>query len=262
MPCRCNARALVGVAREMKGRFENNLYLHPQEPFHIVAAGDVQRKQDMQRTLEEQGIEEPVHIQDVFCAYPMELVLSVCTHPISNDVASTPEFVDFQIEYVKNGGRILLGLFSHMQQYLVQSAKFLPSYHCFSVCTNYHFEKLQLGIVHQPLHPAMANVSKVEGYVTLPCQILPGAELIAQYSNGDPLVAERKVERGIILQVNFSIPSKRSFSNYFDPDTTDMAIMIGNIVRYCAHGRKRLNMGLKLWNNYKNRSMVDVSIVW
>lgn len=90
-PCICNARALLGIAREKKELFENNLFEYPQEPFHMVAAGDTERVQDMQRILEEQGIEEPVHIHKTLCNYPHELLLSICVHNISSDSASTPE---------------------------------------------------------------------------------------------------------------------------------------------------------------------------
>lgn len=137
-----------------------------------------------------------------------------------------------------------------MQQFLFASTKFLQSYHCFTSGNDYLFQNLALGTVHKPTHPVMKNVKKVLCHVTVPCKMEQGADLIASYANGHPLVAERQIEHGGIIQLNFSIPSKRSFSNYFDPDTTDMAILIGNCVKYFAQKRRRLNdIHQRLWKN-------------
>ncbi|HRZ82174.1 MAG TPA: choice-of-anchor D domain-containing protein, partial [Candidatus Hydrogenedentes bacterium] len=97
-----------------------------------------------------------------------------------------------------------------------------------------------LGTVHDPAHPIMAGVTSFNGgsasYRPTTTTVYPGTTLVAEWSDGHPLVAVADVNGAHRADVCFFPPSSDTGSNRWDT-TTDGARMLANALSWTISGQ-------------------------
>jgi hypothetical protein len=94
---------------------------------------------------------------------------------------------------------------------------------------------LTLGKVHKPSHPIMKDVECFDGGESsffCPGELDPVASVIAEWSNGFPLVAELQ-PKGRVIALNFFPPSSDTGDERFWVSSTDGARLLVNALTYC-----------------------------
>jgi hypothetical protein len=100
--------------------------------------------------------------------------------------------------------------------------------------SDYAFGPLTLGAVAQPDHPIMAGVASFDGGFASYHSVgglTPGAALIASWSDGDVLVAEKSSHD---VALNFFPVSSDVFSFYGWDSSTQGALLMGNALKYVS----------------------------
>lgn len=105
---------------------------------------------------------------------------------------------------------------------------------------------LTLGTVHNPSHPVMAGVTNFNGGQSSyhnTGTVASGADLIADWSNARPLVAEMPGFAAAIIGLNFYPPSNLSRADFWE-SSTDGGVMMANALNYVlgAAGSFRLRI--------------------
>lgn len=117
-----------------------------------------------------------------------------------------------------------------------------------------------------PLHPIFYRVKKPfsggswAGHVE--CKVDPRSLLIAQWCNGNPLIAERAIGEARVVALNFgAISSAIGVSDYWSPEDTDNHLIIYNAVKYASKLKIRDWRAtlFTIWTTRK-RSYTDVII--
>jgi hypothetical protein len=96
--------------------------------------------------------------------------------------------------------------------------------------------ELFLGTIYDHNHPVLANVNSFSGGTNSfhgTGSLNPNATLIADWTNGRPLIAELDTFAGRVLSLNFYPPSSDSRADFWDA-TTDGAILMANALNYTA----------------------------
>jgi hypothetical protein len=92
---------------------------------------------------------------------------------------------------------------------------------------------LTLGAIAQPGHPIMAGVTNFSGGIASWHSlgpVSPGSSLVASWSNGSPLVAERS---GVDVGLNFLPPSSDIYFNLWD-SSTQGGLLMANALTYVS----------------------------
>lgn len=140
-------------------------------------------------------------------------------------------------DYVDGGGGVVLGVFSNASGGL-QGRWASGGYDPIDPNGQTNDPQLFLGTVHDALHPVMTGVSSFDGGSgswRSTGGLSPGATLIADWSNGDPLVAEMPNFNGRIISLNFLPPSTDSGTNdsFWNPGTDGDLLMV-NAINYVS----------------------------
>ncbi|MCP4711813.1 MAG: DUF1565 domain-containing protein [Planctomycetes bacterium] len=116
---------------------------------------------------------------------------------------------------------------------------------------------LTLGTIHSPLHPALKDVASFDGGSSSyhgTGGVNAEGTLIAEWSNGKPLIAEMQKFVGRVLSVNFFPPSSDARSDFWDA-TTDGDILMANALNYVSDGMLTTTFA---GGNSNNGAMFDI----
>ena len=155
-------------------------------------------------------------------------------HDFGGDLSA---FGDVLADYVDSGGGVVLGVFSNASGGL--GGRWASGgYDPLNPAGQINGPQLFLGTVHNPAHPVMDGVSTFDGGSgswRSTGGVNPGATLIAEWSNGDPLITEMPGFNGRIISLNFLPPSSDSGTNssFWNP-ATDGDLLMANAVTYVS----------------------------
>lgn len=96
-----------------------------------------------------------------------------------------------------------------------------------------------LGAIHEPGHPILNGVSSFDGGPNgaqpATTTVYPGVTLVAEWSNGHPLIATRNVNGSQRVDLAFYPPSADVISGWWNP-ATDGDLLMANALIYAAGG--------------------------
>ncbi len=127
----------------------------------------------------------------------------------SNQGLSDPQSVvagDALAAYVDQGGCVIEAVFSqYSTSFDIQGRWRTENYSCIAPTASNIYSSGSLGTVNQPGHPIMAGVQTVtvNSYRTGDTTLLPGANTVASYTDGQILVAAREDKPGRVVWVGW-----------------------------------------------------------
>ena len=144
-------------------------------------------------------------------------------------------------DYVDGGGGVVQAAFSFWplpSRYGIGGRWNDDGYAVFQLAGPSDPTSLTLGTVHEPGHPILAGVSSFEGgsssYHNKVPGVTAGATLIADWSNGVPLIAENTSGfSGRVIGLNFYPLSSDCRSDFWDT-ATDGALLMANALNYAS----------------------------
>ncbi|KAB2950197.1 MAG: hypothetical protein KJ057_17460 [Phycisphaerae bacterium] len=203
----------------------------------IVAAADQVWADEVRNQLNSTGLLGPVDLYDARSGTPTLAQLqnydSVLTFS-DFAYADRDALGNVLADYVDGGGNVVQATFAFLSGIDLGGRWLSGGYAAlnsggFDCCT-----PLTLGTVHQPGHPVMAGVSSFNGGSSsyhAPTTVASGAIAIADWSNGQPLVAEMPGFNGAIFALNFYPPSSVSRGDFWDSNT-DGEWLLANALAY------------------------------
>ncbi len=163
--------------------------------------------------------------------YDAVLVYSDCTFSDPNQVG------DVLADYMDSGGGVVTATFAFTSfSYGIfgrlQSAGYLP----FTMGS--YTSGIQLSLVGvQPQHPILNGVISFNGgtssYHNTAIAVTSGSTLVANWSNGEPLIATKVPTLGRIVGLNFFPPSSDARSDFW-VSSTNGALIMGNALIWAA----------------------------
>jgi Zn-dependent metalloprotease/subtilisin family serine protease len=137
--------------------------------------------------------------------------------------------------YVDAGGAVVTTVFEVANNNL--AGRWTNDYRAIVSSSQTNGPLLTLGTVPLPNHPIMNGVSRFSGgtssYRAGSITLLPGCEVVANWSNGDPLIVTREVGRSRRVDLNFYPVSSTSRSDFWDT-TTDGSLIMANALKWAA----------------------------
>ena len=157
-------------------------------------------------------------------------------------------FGDVLADYVDNGGGVVLATFAFNAgggngiSGRISTGGYLP----FTLGSAYAPGNLTL-IKDAPAHPILNEVSSFNGgnasYHNAPINTTPGTELVAHWSNNQPLVGAKQLAPGRIVGLNFYPPSS-DVSSYFWQSGTDGGLLMANALLWAAQHTNDISLSV------------------
>lgn len=150
---------------------------------------------------------------------------------------------DLLADYVDNGGGVVVSVFTNCNNLRngFLKGRFLDgNYHPILPARQHDTNgkrPLTLGRVHDPTHPIMSHVRTIDGGKSsffCPGGIQPGGKLVADWSNGVPLVVDLPKNKGTVVGINFFPPSCDTGDPRFWNSNSDGAIVLANSLAYAG----------------------------
>lgn len=149
------------------------------------------------------------------------------------------------------------------------SGNFQRFYHPLSYVHKYDTSsEPHLGKVADPAHPIMQNVSKFFSHsLSHHTHSQPASNMVhvvANWSNGFPLIAERVNPRGnaIVVALNMTVASHSAFSGFWNKETCDGAWIVHNSILYAANWGKKRDWRRQMMRFTTNKTLTNVHIVF
>ncbi|KAK5583898.1 hypothetical protein RB653_005502 [Dictyostelium firmibasis] len=173
---------------------------------------------------------------------------------------------DVLSDYVDNGGGVVVTVFTNCNNLRngFLKGRFLDqNYHPIIPARQHDTngkKPLSLGKIHAPDHPILHGVKSLEGgrssFFCLGA-INPEAKLVAEWSNGVPLIADLRKKKGRVVALNFFPPSSDTGDPRFWNSNTDGSLMMANSLVYVGKSsifRKSRLEGASYVSDSKNKS--------
>lgn len=143
-------------------------------------------------------------------------------------------------EYVDSGGGVVLAVFANSSPDAEDGPAGRWESHVYQIVTPHAGTTAgaaTLGTVHDPGHPIMAGVTSFDGgsssFRPTSTDLVPSAELIAEWSDGKVLAAVREDTVGARVDLGFYPPSDAVMPGFWDA-TTDGDLLLVNALLYAA----------------------------
>ena len=137
-------------------------------------------------------------------------------------------------DYVDGGGGVVQAVFSFHTSIPIGGRWQSDGYSPLTYGSQNSGTELYLGTVYEPGHAVLANVESFSGGTASyhnTVNLAGGATLIADWTNGVPLIAEQTGFGGGIIGLNFYPPSDRSRSDFWRT-STDGDLLMANALVY------------------------------
>jgi len=148
---------------------------------------------------------------------------------------------DLLADYVDNGGGVVVSVFTNcnnLRNGFVKGRFLDGNYHPILPARQHDTNgkrPLTLGRIHDPAHPIMASVKTMDGGKSsffCPGALQPDARLVADWSNGVPLVVELPKKKGTVVGMNFFPPSSDVGDQRFWAAHSDGGLLMANALAY------------------------------
>jgi len=148
---------------------------------------------------------------------------------------------DILAEYIDNGGGVVVTVFTNcnnLRNGFLKGRFYEQGYHPINPTRQHDTngkKSLTLGKIIDPTHPILEGVKSLDGGRSsffCPGSLHPDAHLIAEWSNGTPLVAELKKGKGRVVVLNFFPPSSDTGDPRFWVSSTNGDILLANALAY------------------------------
>lgn len=158
---------------------------------------------------------------------------------------------DLLADYVDNGGGVVVTVFTNcnnLRNGFVKGRFLDGNYHPITPSRQHDTNgkrPLTLGRIYDTNHPIMQQIRTVDGGKSsffCPGGVNPEAKLVAEWSNGVPLVVELPKGKGTVVGLNFFPPSCDTGDPRFWNSNSDGAIAMANALAYSGNSsvlRKR-----------------------
>ncbi len=204
----------------------------------LIGAMDLDWVQDVQSKLLGTGLVTAVDIIDVIESLPSlsDLQQYDCAFIFSDDEFFDPAVIgDTLADYVDSGYGVVVAVFEDTGNNI--TGRWLSGgYDCMDTQSQDQDEELTLGDVLFPLHPVMKDVHSFDGgssSYNCPGDVLENTTVIANWSNGHPLVIEKTGFNARIIMLNFYPVSNDIRGDLWHADT-DGALIMANAVKYVS----------------------------
>jgi len=210
----------------------------------ILGADNTYNLQDVQQKLSSTNVFGSITIINVASITPtltellaFDGVLVFNSHSYSNKVSLGNNLAD----YVDSGGGVVCAAF----EVTGNSSRHLTGrwetgqYFVIKRSSNIYYDHATLGIISAPNHPIMRGVNLFDGgyysYRPSTTNLTVGSTIIATWSDGKPLVAEKKV--GNVFRVDLGFyPVSSDRDQSFWQVNTDGALLMANAILYASGG--------------------------
>lgn len=207
-------------------------------PCYLVIVCQTGRDSDIEQSLTKAGINLPVLTlldeQNSYDLFNLQFVQSILVHSGGGswrDRDAIGTFLTMMIEQYQVS--LLLTQFACLQGYDFGNTfpdKYYPMH-----AVEYEFVHTNLGKVVEPNHPILTGIHNVANYVLTKATVRPNAQVIANYQHGQLFIAEQRITpKQSILALNMVGASKKHFSNFWCPDSTDCPALLKNCLHYLA----------------------------
>ncbi len=153
----------------------------------------------------------------------------------TNTSLSDPvEMGDVLADYVDSGGRVVVAPGANHDGQFGLQGRFLTEDYAplgFGPTTS---SPLTLGTITVEGHPLLHGVSSFDGgsfNIHIDAPVTSGARLVAEWSNGTPLIAEHAIGEGRVVSLNFFPVSDDESSGMWDPNT-DGGVILANALNF------------------------------
>jgi hypothetical protein len=155
----------------------------------------------------------------------------------NNTFANSTLLGNVLADYVDSGGGVVIQTFATSSSTWAPQGRWrTEGYHPIAQTNHASGNSLTLGTVANPAHPIMEGVSNFSGGSSSfrgTGALNANANLIANWSNGTPLVADLLTFSAPVVLLNFFPPSSSVVSGYWVA-STDGDLLMGNALRYAA----------------------------
>ncbi len=147
---------------------------------------------------------------------------------------------DLLADYVDSGGGVVVATFALGSNggYWIPQGRFASDYYqCIIPALNQLDGQATLGTVHQPFHPIMQGVNSFDGGSSsyrVDTTIDPFANLIAEWSDREPLIATKDLGIARRADLNFYPPSSDVRSDFWQT-STDGDMIMANALDWVAN---------------------------
>jgi len=176
---------------------------------------------------------------------------------------------DVLADYVDNGGGVVVTVFTNcnnLRNGFLKGRFYEQGYHPINPSRQHDTngkKPLTLGKIVDSTHPIMEGVRSLDGGRSsffCPGALNPDSHLIAEWSNGVPLVAELRRGKGRVVVLNFFPPSSDTGDPRFWLSSTDGGLLLANALAYVGDSAvlKRMrssNQLLESWNSSEDTIM-------
>jgi len=171
---------------------------------------------------------------------------------------------DLLADYVDNGGGVVVSVFTNcnnLRNGFVKGRFLDGNYHPILPARQHDTNgkrPLTLGRIHDTSHPIMSQVRTVDGGKSsffCPGALQTGAKLVADWSNGVPLVVDLPKGKGTVVGPNFFPPSCDTGDPRFWNASSDGGIVMANSLAYAGRSsvlRKRRTPSKRTLETYKS----------
>lgn len=181
------------------------------------------------------GLIRSVRYLDVSATTPtLEFLQSFDAVMVFNDASYQDAvlFGDNLASYVDGGGSVITAVFEVANNQL--SGRWTNDYRAIVSTSQTSGTHLTLGEVLNPAHYIMNNVSQFDGgtssYRANSITLMPGSEVVANWSNGDPLIVTREIGNSKRVDLNFYPPSSDARSDFWLASTDGGQIMANAVI--------------------------------
>eukprot|EP01113_Clastostelium_recurvatum_P044312 TRINITY_DN746_c0_g1_i1.p1 TRINITY_DN746_c0_g1~~TRINITY_DN746_c0_g1_i1.p1 ORF type:complete len:451 (+),score=104.96 TRINITY_DN746_c0_g1_i1:150-1502(+) len=167
---------------------------------------------------------------------------------------------DVLADYVDNGGGVVVTVFTNcnnLRNGFIKGRFYEQGYHPITPSRQHDTngkKPLTLGKIVDPTHPIMEGVRSLDGGRSsffCPGALNPDSKLIAEWSNGVPLVAELQKGKGRVVVLNFFPPSSDTGDPRFWLSSTDGDVLLANALAYVGRSsvlkKARLSWNSQQW---------------
>ncbi len=207
----------------------------------LLAADDPTYASDVQQKLIATGMFNSVTIIDARSIIPTVNQLKTFDAILvwsANSFADTQMIGDNLADYIDAGGGVVTAVYAGTSQsvHMMIRGRFNSQNYWVITpgWTHMRYSSTLLGTIHNPDHPVMRRVSTFDGGYYSICYsswVEPGGVSIADWADGFPLIAERKIYGVNRIDLGFYPPSSSVYQYYWDANT-DGAIIMANALCY------------------------------